>query len=411
MDKRYKKQISPRKILRHNKQTNRFFATHKQLPVAYVFIFFLWFSIFNIINAQSFFSMRGFGEEILCTDAYANSLGGIISISRENPAQPIVLNKTNFYASLSNNIVFGKENNWQRTLYDFRPIMVEGKVPLPKRFRIGLKLAESFNQNFNIYSESIPIAGYWAQRHIIGQGGIYRITLNSAKTFTKPNLSLGIDYSYLIGQEIEHWIFEIAAGNYITRDTIITNYSAQSLRFGILSDWSFLTVGFHIEDILPGTIKDHTKSHGTSAETTFMFNLPYALGCGLSYNKLQNTDFYIDFLYKNWRKAQIKENYVSTFQNSMKYSFGVEHWLSANHPLRLGLKYYQSYLLDHTNYQIKEYGLTCGSSILIPKFGGFDYSLELFLRQGKKVKETIVRLNLSLSYEETWKKRTRRWGS
>ncbi|MEO0091795.1 MAG: hypothetical protein ABIK61_03690 [candidate division WOR-3 bacterium] len=391
-------------------QTIRILLTRWSISLIFILISNFLFLISGIVYGQSFFAMRGFGEEILCPDVHANGLGGVISISRENPSFPISLNRTNFYASLSNNIVFAKENNWERTIYDIRPITIEGKIPLPRKLRVGLKLTEAFNQNFNVYSESIILAGYWAQRHIIGQGGIYRITLNCAKTFLKPDLSLGIDYSYLIGQEIENWIFEIAGEDYITRDTIITNYSAQSLRFGALTNLSFLTLGFHIEDIFPGKIKDQIKSHGTYAETTFMFNLPYAIGFGFSINKFQKTTLFCDFLYKNWKKAKIKDNYVSNFRNSMKYSVGIEHWLTDNHPLRFGLRYYNSYLLDHTNYQIKEYGLTCGSRIPIPKFGSFDYSLELFSRHGRKLTETVVRLNFSLSYEESWKKRTRRWG-
>ncbi len=400
----------PQKNLTSEKRINYTFVFRILKHLCLVSSLYLGTLIFGIVYAQSFFSMRGFGEEILCADAYANSLASIISLSRENPAYPLSLNKTNFFATVSNNLVIVKGNMWQRAIYEIRPSAIEGKIPLPYKFRIGLKLKENYNQNFDVYSESIPLAGYWARRHIIGQGGIYQVAINGAKTFLNNNLSLGINYSRIFGQGLEHWIFEITEENYITRETIITNYSARSLRFGLLSQISAITLGLHFEDILPGKIQEQIKSYAATAETSFMFNLPFSFGLGLSFNQLQNTAFYFDFFYKNWKKAQIKNNYVANFRNSMKYSVAIEHWLTANHPLRFGVRYNKSYLLDHTTYQIKEYGLTMGSRLPIPKFGTFDYSLELFSRQGRILKETVSRLNFSLAYEEVWKKRTRRWG-
>lgn len=138
--------------------------------------------------------------------------------------------------------------------------------------------------------------------------------------------------------------------------------------------------------------------------------MPYGIGFGLLIDKLPKTKFFFDLLYKDWSKTKLADTVVSGFKNSMKYSLAMEHWLTDYYPLRVGLRYYSSYLQDHFDNQIKEYALTCGSSVPIPKFGYFDYSLEIIRRQGKELKETIGRLNFSLSFEEAWKKRVRHWG-
>jgi len=368
--------------------------------------------IFKSMFGQSFFSMKGFGEEILWTDASASGLGGLVSLSRENPAFPIVLNKTSFYATVLTGFVYGQQGNSSRMIYDIRPLDINGKIPLPLKFRVGLKLSEIFNQNFDIYSDSIPFSGYWTRRHIIGRGGIYRLGVNVGKSFFNEKLAFGLEYSKLFGQGLEQWYFEVLNGNYITLDTVTTSYSAHSLRFGVNTNLSFVTLGIITEDILPGIINSKVISHNTIVDSTtdLKFNLPYSIGFGLGFDKLSRTNFYLDVLYKNWSKTKIADSLTSKFNNSMKYSLAVEHWLADYHPLRVGLRYYTSYLSDRSGWQIKEYALSCGSSVPIPKFGYFDYSLEMIKRQGKEVKETIARINFSLSFEEVWKKRTRRWG-
>jgi len=384
------------------------YRLHRLNKIFLVFIFISAASCFG----QSFFSMKGFGEEILYTDANSAALAGLVGLSRENPAFPIALTKTNFSGTVLSNFVYGQENSKSRMIYDIRPLVIDGKIPLPYNFRIGMNLRERFNQNFDIYSDSIPFSGYWTRRQIIGKGGIYGLSFNAGKSFPKQKISLGFEYSRLLGQAVERWYFDIINGNYRTEDSITTNYSAHNLRFGICSEISFITLGIFGEDILPGKISSKVVSHGAVVDSVdgLKFNLPYSLGIGLAVNKFERTKLYFDVFYRAWDKTTIADTAVSRFSNSMKYSIAAEHWLTDYYPLRVGLRYYSLYLTDHLGLQIKEYALTCGSSMPIPKFGYFDYSLEIIQRQGKEIKETIGRINFSLSFEEAWKKRTRRWG-
>jgi len=362
---------------------------------------------------QSFFSMRGFGEELLYTDATASSLGGLVGLGRVNPSFPLSLSKTTFSATVFSNFVYGQQSGNSRMIYDIRPVTLDGKFPLPYQLRVGIKLSELFNQNFNIYSDSIPFSGTWTRRHIIGQGGIYGLSVNVGKSLFKDKLALSFEYSKLLGQALESWYFEVLSGNsYITHDSVITTYSAHRLCFGAFANINYLSFGLVMEDILPGIINSKVISHSVVVDSVngLTFNLPYGVGFGIVFDKFPKTKFMADFMYRNWEKATIADASIPSLRNSMKYSLAVEHWLTDKYPLRVGLRYYASYLSDHTGKGIDEFALSCGSSVPIPKFGSFAYSLEIIRRQGQEVKETIGRLNISLYYEEVWKKRTRRWG-
>lgn len=366
----------------------------------------------TLINAQSFFSMKSFGEELLSNNATALGLGGLVSLHRENPSFPLVLNKTSFYASVLSNLVYGKYRENGRLIYDVRPMLVEGKISLPYHFRIGVRLSEIFNQNFDVYSETTSFAGYHYQRHVIGKGGMYRIGINCSKSFLNNKFSCGFEYAKILGQSLEQWTFEVLDRNYITLDTVITGYSTHNLKFGVFTDVSFLTIGAIFENFLTGVINSKVISHNTIVDSIsgLKFNLPQGFGAGIIFNKLTNTKFYLDIFYRNWTKTLIADTVVTKYQNSIKYSLALEHWFMESYPLRIGMRYYLSYLRDYQNIPIKEYALTTGSRIPIANFGAFDYSLELIRRFGKETKETIARINFSLAFEESWKKRTRRWG-
>lgn len=379
--------------------------------------FFGYIIIFNLVimqsvSAQSFFSMKGFGEEILVTDAYASGLGGLVVLSNENPAYPLVLNKTEFHATVLSNFVYGQQTGRRRMIYDIRPLLFHGKVPLPYKFSFGVKLSEIFNQNFDVYSESIPVANYWTRRHIVGKGGIYCISAQLGKRLFNDKLSFGLEYSKLIGQAVEQWNFEVFQGSYLTSDTVEIEYSAHRLRFGLITDLSYLTIGIIAEDILAGTINQNVMSHNSivNSASGIKINLPNSLGLGLSFDRIPKTTLFADFFLRNWSQTTIDDTVVNRYSNSMKVSLSAEYYLKENLPLRIGVRYYQSYQPDFSGCNIKEYALAAGSRVMILKFGGFNYSLELIQRQGHYVKEMIGRFYFSLAYEEVWKKRTRRWG-
>ncbi|MEO0075136.1 MAG: hypothetical protein ABIK31_03380 [candidate division WOR-3 bacterium] len=366
----------------------------------------------NLNYAQSFFSMKGFGEEVLCNDVKAISLGRLVNISQENPAYPLILNKTEFHASIASNFVFAQEANYQRLIYHIRPTLVRFNFPLPARFNVGIKLSEYFNQNFDIYSESIPVANYWTRRRIIGKGGINGLGVCLGNRLFADKLSLGMAYNKLLGEELEIWNFEVFQGSYQTSDTVRISYSTHQLKLGMLLDISGISVGVTLEEFLTGAINQKVISHNSIVDTIHgvRFNLPksYGLGCGV--NIIPNLKLFSDFFVRQWQKATINDTFFNHFNSSMQVSIGGEYYIQENLPIRIGLRYYQSYLQDRTNNKITEFGLSGGSHIKIANFGGFNYAVEIVQRQSQFIKEWIARINFGLAYEEAWRKRTRRWG-
>lgn len=375
-------------------------------------LIFIFCTLYNHSYAQSFFSMKGFGEEVLYHDAQAASLGGLVNLGYANPSAPLILEKTEFRATITGNFVLGQQGNQRRMIYDIRPLLISGKIALPYKFGLGMKLVELFDQNFDVYSDSIQVGNYWTRRHIIGRGGIYGIFAQLSKRLLNDKLALGLEYAKLIGQELEQWNFEVFQGSYTTSDTVEIQYAAHMLRAGFLTNFKCWTIGFIAEDIRPGTISQKVMSHNSIIDSMSgtKINLPTGIGLGIAFKKIPKTTIFADFFMRNWSQSTINDTIISRYSNSMKISTGVEYLLTDNTPLRFGLKLYQSYQTDINHYKISEYALTIGSRIAIPKFGGFDVGLELAQRQGRDVKETIGRLGFSLAYEEAWKKRIRRWG-
>jgi opacity protein-like surface antigen len=356
--------------------------------------------------------MKGFGEEVLFSHACATGLGGLVGLSHENPAYPLILNKTEFHATVVGKLAYGQQTGKNRLIYNIQPLSLHGNIPLPYKFSIGFKLSELFNQNFDVYSESIPVANYWTRRHIVGKGGIYGLSAQMAKRLLDDKLGLGFEYTKIIGQELEQWNFEVFEGSYQTSDTVEIRYSAHRLRAGVGASLSDLVIGLVYEQNLIGTISQKVISHNSIVDSVsgVKFNLPQGIGVGLSYAGIYKTVLYADLFYRNWSATTINDTVISRYINSMKISLGVEYALKENLPLKVGIRYYQSYLKDINGKNITEYALTLGSRMPITNFGGIDYSLEIMQRQGQDIKETIGRLNFSFAYEEAWKKRTRRWG-
>jgi hypothetical protein len=115
-----------------------------------------------------------------------------------------------------------------------------------------------------------------------------------------------------------------------------------------------------------------------------------------------------------WSRATINDT-SSHYRNSWRGSLGLEYEPIPGHPVRLGYSFGNWYCLNnYTGEPIAESGIHLGTGIPIPKFGALDIAGELLFRssqaQSRALRETAGRLTLTLAYQETWAKRTRRWG-
>jgi hypothetical protein len=367
------------------------------------------FIAFSLLPAQSFFSMRGLGEEIINTDAVMTSLGSAITLSYQNPSYPVLKEKTVFEAGIIGSGVLGKESNYQRFLADARPNYLKGIFALPLGFGFGLGLSERFNQNFDIYSDTTTNPGY--QRHIVGYGGIYNLSVGVSRSFFQ-HASLGFEYNRNFGNAQESWFFEALPASNTTTDTVTTNYRGDALKFGLsASIWHF-TLGALYENNLPIYIDSKVLSHGvvTDSISGLKFEFPPRIGFGLSFIPISKLLIGLDYFYRNSKDIKIGDSTNAIYRNSSKYSLGLAYKLNEKYTLRLGYRNYDWYFTEASNQPIKEQAITLGSSIPIPKFGSFDIALELINRKGGSLTENICRLNLTLHYEEAWEKRKRHWG-
>jgi opacity protein-like surface antigen len=368
------------------------------------------FATFNFLQAQSFFSMRGLGEEIINTDAIMNSLGGTVIFSYQNPSYPVINENTVFEATIIGIGVYGKDANHRRFIADARPNYLKGIFSLPYEFGIGLGLSERFNQNFDVYSDTIANPGY--QRHIVGYGGIYSFAISLSRSFYK-HIRFGLEYNRHFGDAQERWFFETSQTTTITTDTVTTDYRGDAFKFGFCANLFSFNLGVLYEKNLPLYISSQVLSHGvlTDSISNLKFQFPPRIGFGLSFNAINKLTFYLDYFHRNSENTTIADTNWTIFKNSNKYSLGIEYKLDEKHSLRAGYRYYDWYFTDHSNSIINEQAITLGSSIPIPKFGAFNFALELINRKGSSLSEKICRLNVTLHYEEAWRIRKRRWGS
>lgn len=353
--------------------------------------------------------MRGLGEEIINTDAVMTALGSTITLSYQNPGYPIRKENIIFEAGIISNNVLGIESDNRRFISNVRPNYLKGIFVLPLDFSFSLGLSERFNQNFNIYSDTLAFLGY--QRQIVGCGGIFSFKVGVAKSFYQ-HFGLGIEYNRNFGNAYEHWFFEVLPSGTITTDTITTDYRGDALKFGICTKLSNFNLAILYEKTLPIYIDSKTISHNIITDSIFglKFEFPPRIGFGLSFNPTSNLIICLDYFHRNSGNTKIADTLSPIFCHSNKYSLGFAYQLNEKYIIRIGYRYFDWYLTASAKQIINEQALTIGSGIPIPKFGSFNFALELINRRGGTLTEDIARLNLTLHYEETWKIRKRRWG-
>lgn len=362
--------------------------------------------------AQSFFNLQGLGELTPPGDAHIVATGNPFALSVANPGIFIDLSQTSMKISLSAIGVSGKQNNMTRALGSVKPSAFYGAVPLPTRTRILLGVDSRFNQDFDVWSESISDTTY--RYHIIGRGGIYSLNLGLAQSFLN-HLCLGAQFHQLIGGSRENWHFCTPEGS-IATETIEIDYSARSLRLGASARYSIFTIATGYDLPINLTARRSKLIHGVTADSlqTYRIKLPSVLTFGFSAGPYRQTRASLGCELRPWSGAKINDTNCQ-YRNTWRGSIGVEYEPFPEHPVRLGYSYNNWYCdTKSTGKPITESGIHLGTGIPIPKFGALDIAGEIIFRSGQTpsgiLSETAGRLTFTLAYQETWAKRTRRWG-
>jgi hypothetical protein len=358
------------------------------------------------VCAQSFFSSRGLGEQVYQSDAASQALGGLFSSSLRNPAYPVLATRSNFTVSALLLGNYAVQDSWQRLTGAGRPEFFRARIPLPWEFRLGLGFSDWYNQDFDVYSESL--AAY--RRRVVGRGGIYDLDVSLARSFFQ-SLSVGAEYCRLLGGSNELWRFDAYSGNYVTFDTIGYDYSGNALRFGLCGNLSLLSASAFYEQILGFDIESHIRTHGSLVlDTTLPVRMPARFGGSLAIAPAPGWRILLDVLTQNAAQSTIGGDTLPDLKNALRAVFGVQYLLNDRYPLRFGLRYHDWYLKAAQNRAIREIAVTAGSSLPLAGLGSFDFSLEYANQGTAALKENLLRANLTLYFEEPWKKRTRNWG-
>ena len=360
--------------------------------------------------------MRGFGEELLNSNANSSALGGLAVQSPRNPAYPINAVNSNVTVGALMLGSYGSDGKNNRLVGNGRPDFFRAQVPLPVGFHVGLGFSEWYNQDFAVYSEST--SAY--RRFVAGAGGIYDLNASLSRSFGR-NAAIGLEYSGLIGSSSELWRFDAYQGNYVTYDSVNYDYHGDALRLGIMCRLPFLRfdrssdssveLGGFYEQVLDFGLDDWTRTHGTTSESIGRaVKFPARYGLGLTAFPAPDWKVCLEGIHQSASQITIGGSTPAAFTDALRVTLGAEYRLKEKYPLRFGLHWQNWYLKAADGTQVREIGLSAGSTAAIPGFGALDYSLEYANRNGGSLKENVLRAQLSLYFEEPWKKRTRNWG-
>ncbi len=363
--------------------------------------------LFNSLSAQSFFNTEGLGELTA-----GNITVSPCALSFHNPGAHIRLNKTILGISLSGIGVIGRERNMTRAIGNVRPEAFYGAIPLPSRTRIIFNIDESFNQDFNIWTESL--SDTTPRYHIQSRGGIYSLNAGVAQSFL-DHFCIGIQFQQQIGGSRENWHFHIGSAA-ISTDTIEIAYSASSARIGATIQFNPIIFAVTYEPPKTITARRVRHIHGITGDSirTYKLQLSHTLHLGTAINFLPQTQLNLGIDLYPWSDTKI-DGFNAGYQNGVNGRVGIDHLLPSNHPLRLAYSRGRWYCpVKTTGGTIQEDALTIGTSFPILHFGAIDLTGRIVSRKGNTpsgvLKETIGQLIITLVYQETWGKRTRRWG-
>jgi hypothetical protein len=358
------------------------------------------------LPGQSFFAMRGLGEQVFTSDAASEALGGLYALSPRNPAYPIAAVRTGLLASVQMQACHATGSSGQRLFGGGRPGFFRARVPLPLGFGIGLGFSELYNQDFDVYSESLAAF----RRHVTGQGGIYGLDVAVSKNFF-DRLSLACEYNRLLGGSSEYWRLDASEGGYVTMDTLSYAYSGDRLRLALAGTLGPVVAAGFWEPVLNFSIASRLRTHGSSAESSeAQAGIPARWGGGVTFAPMPSLTFFLEGALQNSSAITIAGQTRSCFQNSWQGTLGAQYSPEGHLPVRIGLHYQSWYLKAAADQPIAEWAVSAGSSVPIAAAGAFDFALTYARRSSAALAENVLRAQLSLSYGEVWKPRARRWG-
>ncbi len=357
---------------------------------------------------QSFFNARGLGELVPPADARILALGSPSALSYRNPGILVHLPKTSFGLSVLASGVFGSQSGQTRLIGTVRPAGLNIAAPLPLGTRIMLGLEERFGQDFDLWSASLPDTG--CRYHVTGRGGIHVLRAGLGYSFLKT-ASVGIEYGRVVGASREEWEINVANGRYLSTDTVELSYTGNTLRLGASLQTGRFALGLLYS--LPQRLSaaSSRRAHGVVEDSLFthIIRIPAEIDLGISLEPFPSLTAVIGLEHRPWSGITINDTIMARGRNSIRVSSGLEYHTD-KFPLRAAYSYEPWYYTSRSFSTIQEHKIWLGSAVPIKEFGALELSASLGRRSTPELSETTAGLLLTLSYNEAWLRRTRRWG-
>jgi hypothetical protein len=369
-----------------------------------------------LAGAQSFYNAQGLGELSPVPDARIAATGGSLALSPANPGGLVHLDKVGFNLSVRGGATIGSNAVGSRGIPGAAPSGLAVAAPLPAGFRIFGGAAERFNQDFDIWSESLPDTAY--RRHVIGRGGVYSLQAGLAKSFF-DRVCIGAAYSHLLGGSREQWRFEINNSTYTAVDTVEIDFSGNSFAAGLSYQDRQLTAAAVVHAPVALLAERYRLVHGAVSESvrTALIALPYSLHLGAAFAPTGAIQLSAGFDWRPWSSTTIRIGdglaADAGYRDVWDLSLGAEYELAEGHPVRTGFarrEWYYQPVLDGERSSVIENAVTVGTGIAVPRLGSLDLAGRVGLRTAAGLHEVTAGLALTLAYQEPWSRRTRRWG-
>ena len=380
--------------------------------------------------AESVFSIYGMGEVIHTAETRARGMGGVgLAVNHQynlgflNPALCSIQKRASFIGMYmpESRTIQDKKQKVNLTNANF-PIF-KLVIPTVYRLHFGVGLSQIIDANYMVTSEEVvPNTDVSYIDRVEGQGGLYKASISTARKVI-GSLAFGAEFDYYFGKKEQSWIKEFDNPDYYNTEDMITNdMTGVGYSFGLLyQPFQKLSIGL-VYNLKPQIHTDKTTSQLFGDESNWEekeIELPSTYGVGLSY-KIKKFTIASDIFITDWNEFTINENITTKFVNSTRFGLGFEYIydeqsnISYWHkiPIRLGFYTNNWYYEFPIGTPIRENFITTGFGIPLDTKGFLDMAFE-FGKRGNKNKNTleehIFRFSISLSGQEKWGNRRRRY--
>lgn len=285
-------------------------------------------------------------------------------------------------------------------------------VPLGKRWAMSVGFQRLLNVDYAYRLEGQTYEGFAYTEQLKGTGGLQEVNWTTAYRLA-PEWSLGFSARYAFGKTEKEWAVEWVSTDFVdTRDRREENRYGYRWSLGILQQNSRYHTGLYIASS-HGFKTDYLlrRSIGdTSQNYQRRLGMPFEIGIG---GVVHFSGYLLgaDVIYYGWQSAKEgNRNYRNAFRMGLgvekKPAEGLTMEFRETIAYRAGCYVQQLYARSATGHYASEYFITGGMGFPFNKNQHhLDVGFELGTRgsiASNKVRDTVIRLTLSVSSGERW---------